>query len=217
VRSDQDIKHDVEAELRWHPAIDASDIGVAVCGGVVTLSGFVRSYVEKLEAEEVAKRIAGVAGIANDIDVRLPGRDMRPDPEIARDVALALKSQLPSAAERIKVVVEDGWVTLQGVAEWNYERSRAAKVARRQRGVRGVNSLILLKPRLVPEELKRKIERALRRNAAIDANLITVEANAGEVILKGTVRSWAEREEAERAAWAAPGVTKVENYISVEN
>jgi osmotically-inducible protein OsmY len=216
VRSDEDIKHDVEAELRWHPAIDARDIAVAVSGGVVTLSGFIRSYAEKLEAEEAAKRVAGVAGVANDIDVRVPGKDRRPDPEIARDVALAIKSQLPAAAERIRIVIEDGWVTLEGEAEWNYERSRAAKAARRQKGVKGVNNLILLKPRLVPEELKRKIEQAFRRNAAIDANRISVEADAGEVILRGTVHSWVEREEAEQAAWSAPGVAKVENYISVE-
>ena len=216
MRSDEDIKHDVEAELRWHPAIDARDIAVAVSGGVVTLSGFIRSYAEKLEAEEAAKRVAGVAGVANDIDVRVPGKDRRPDPEIARDVALAIKSQLPAAAERIRIVIEDGWVTLEGEAEWNYERSRAAKAARRQKGVKGVNNLILLKPRLVPEELKRKIEQAFRRNAAIDANRISVEADAGEVILRGTVHSWVEREEAEQAAWSAPGVAKVENYISVE-
>lgn len=215
MRSDEDIKRDVEAELRWHPAIDAADIAVAVTERVVTLSGYVRSYDEKVEAEAAAKRVAGVAGIANDVEVRLPSISQRPDPEIARAAVAALKSQLPDAVERIKVLVENGWVTLEGVAEWNYERSRAAKAVRRQVGVNGIRNLIVLKPRILPRDLKRKIEQAFRRSAEIDANGITVEADGGRVVLKGTVRSWVERVVAERVAWSAPGVSNVENHIDV--
>lgn len=216
MRSDSDIKRDVEEELRWDPDIDATDIGVAVKNGVVTLSGFVRSYIQKFESEDAAKRVSGVVGIANDIEVRLPGTDTRPDPEIARDAVSAIKTQLPFSWESIKVIVKNGWVTLEGNAEWNYQRERAESAVRWLTGVKGVTNSIKLKPQVPPpSEIKRKIEEAFRRNAEIDANRIKVETRNGTVILEGTVRSWAERQEAERAAWAAPGVTKVEDRIAI--
>lgn len=215
MRSDSDIKRDVEDELRWDPDIDATDIGVAVNKGVVTLTGFVRSYSEKWEAEVAAKRVSGVLGVANDIEVRLPGSDERPDPDIARDAVTQLRVYLPDAAEHLKVIVKNGWVTLEGEVEWNYQRERAESAVRWLRGVKGVSNWIKLKPRFSPTEVKRKIEEAFRRNAEIDADHIVVESTNGTVVLKGTVRSRAEREEAERAAWAAPGVTKVENRIVV--
>jgi osmotically-inducible protein OsmY len=215
MRLDSDIKRDVEDELRWDPDIDATDIGVAVHNAVVTLSGFVRSYAQKTEAERDAKRVAGVVGVANDIEVRLPVLDQRPDPEIARDAAAALKAELPFSSEHIKVVVRDGWLTLEGTVEWNYARERAESSVKRVRGVKGVTNAITLKPTVQPHEVRRKIEDALRRSAEIDASRITVEANGSEVILRGTVKSWAERQEAERAAWAAPGVTRVDNRITI--
>lgn len=215
MRLDSDIRRDVEDELRWDPDIDAIDIGVAVHNGVVALTGFVRSYPQKTQAERDAKRVAGVVGVANDIEVRLPVIDQRPDPDIVRDAASALKTELPYSAENIKVIAQNGWLTLEGVVEWNYARERAATAVRRVRGVKGVTNSITLKPKVAPSEIRRKIEDAFRRSAEVDASRITVEANGSEVILRGTVRSWAERSEAERAAWAAPGVIKVDNRIAI--
>jgi len=215
MRSDIDIKRDVEAELRWNPDIDATDIAVSVKDGVVTLSGFVRSYAQKFEAEQTAKRVNGVRAVANDIEVRLPIFNQRPDPEIARDAVEEIQKNLPYASDHIGVVVRDGWVTLEGSVEWNYQRERAAQVVRRVRGVKGVTNLIELQPRVPPVEVKHKIEEAFRRSAELDANRITVETEGGVVTLRGTVRSWAERQEAERVAWATPGVVRVNNLITI--
>jgi osmotically-inducible protein OsmY len=215
MRTDSEIKRDVEDEIRWNPDIDATDIAVTVKSAVVTLTGFVHSYSDKLQAEADAKRVAGVAGVANDIEVRLPSSDVRPDPEIARDVVTELRVQLPLSANKIKAVVKGGWVTLEGEVEWHYQRERAERAVRHVKGVLGVSDLINLKPSVSPADIKRKIEEAFKRNAEIDANRIQVKSSDGEVVLEGTVRSWAERQEAERVAWAAPGVKKVEDHIRV--
>jgi osmotically-inducible protein OsmY len=215
MRSDREIEQDVKEEIQWDPDIDATDIAVTVKEGVVTLAGFVKSYTDKYEAEAAAKRVAGVAAVANDLEVRMPSVDERPDPEIARDAVAAIKSQLPISSEHIKVVVKNGWVTLEGQVEWQYQRQTAENAVRRLKGVKGVSNLIQLKPQAQPSEIKRKIQEAFRRNAELDANRIVVETWGSEVVLKGTVRSWIEREEAERVAWSAPGVTKVEDQIIV--
>jgi len=213
---DEEIERDVEEELRLDPELDGSDIAVSVRNGVVTLAGFVHRYSEKIEAEAAAKRVAGVVGVANDIEVRVPAVDERPDPEIARDAVAALKRQLGSAASGIKVIVKNGRVTLEGEVDWNYQRDIAEVAVRRIRGVKAVTIEIQLRPRTVPDEIKRRIEEAFKRSAEIDASRINVEVAGSAVVLRGTVRSWAEREEAERAAWAAPGVTMVDNRITVE-
>jgi osmotically-inducible protein OsmY len=219
MRSDSDIKRDVEAELRYEPDINATDIAVSVKDGVVTLSGFVKSYLQKYKVLTVAKRVAGVVGLADEIEVRLPGVDERPAPEIAREAAANLKALLPYSSDHIKAVVKDGWLTLEGEVEWNYQRDYAEQAVRGIRGIKGITNLIRLKPQAEPEpaEVKRKIEEAFRRSAEIDANRITVETIGSEVVLKGTVRSWAERQEAERVAWASPGVTKVDNRIAIQS
>jgi osmotically-inducible protein OsmY len=215
MKSDSEIERDVRDELKWDPDLDAEDIAVSVKNGVVTLAGFTRSYADRLEAEAAAKRVAGVLAVANDIEVRLPAIDQRPDPDIARDAVAALKAELPISYDRIKLIVKDGWLTLEGAVEWQYQKATAESAVRKVKGVKGVTNVITVKPKVEPSEIKRKIQEAFKRSAEVDADRITVEANGSEVILKGTVRSWIEREEAERVAWSAPGITKVEDRIVV--
>ena len=215
MQTDSEIKRNVEEELRFDPSIRGADIAVAVKDGVVTLTGFVHSYSQKYDAERAVKRLGGVRGVANDIEVRLPDIDAKTDPEIARACVEAIKHDLPLSWERIKVIVRSGFVTLEGEVEWNYQRERAGAAVRGVKGVKGVVNTITIKPSVPPSEIKQKIEQAFRRSAELDAHRITVETTGGDVILRGTVRSWAERQEAERSAWAAPGVRHVDNRITV--
>lgn len=213
-RSDNSIRDDVLLELKWDPKISsASDIAVAVKDGVVTLSGFVPSFWEKDAAEKAVKRVYGVRGIANDIQVKLFWR--RTDPEIARDAVHELESHVSIPADSIKVTVKDGWVTLEGTVDWEYQSSVAESAMKKLKGVSGVTNKIQVRPKASAAEVRSKIEEALRRSAELDARRITVAIEGSTVKLYGAVSSWAEREEAERAAWSAPGTTMVENHILV--
>lgn len=215
MRTDEAIRRDVEAQLTWAPDLNGADVAVSVKEGVVTLAGFARSYGQKWEAEREAKRVTGVRGVANDIEVRLPEVDQRPDPEIAREAVQQLRAQLPYSGERVTAVVKNGWVTLEGEVEWQFERERAEDAVRRVRGVKGVSNLIALRAKVATPVVKTQIEEALKRSAETDAKNITVEVQGDKVILRGQVRSWAERQDAERAAWRAPGVREVENQIVI--
>lgn len=215
MKTDSEIERDVKTELGWNPDLNSTDIAISVKNGVVTLAGFVPRYIDKYEAEKAAKRVSGVLAVANDIEIRLPAIDQRPDPEIARDAVAAIKNQLPFSYEQIKAVVRNGWVTLEGDVEWQHQRQTAERAVRPLKGVKGIINDIKIRPRVEPSDIKQKIQEAFRRSAEVDANQIIVETSGGEVILKGKVRSWVERDEAERVAWRAPGVTKVEDRIVV--
>jgi osmotically-inducible protein OsmY len=215
-RTDTEIQSDVLAELKWDARVMPNEIGVAVKDGIVTLMGWVDSYSKKWAAEEAAHRVRGVKAVANDIEVRLPVFAERSDADIAAVAVRALEWDAVVPIEKIDVTVSKGWVTLKGEVEWQYQKEDAERVVRRLAGVRGVINLITVKPRVTPSQLKERIEQALLRAAELDAKRITVDVVGSKVILKGTVRSWAEREEAERQAWLAPGVTSVENRITIE-
>ena len=214
-RSDEEIQRDVLAELKWDARVQPNEIGVAVKNGVVTLTGWVDSYLKKWAAEEAAHRVRGVKAVANDIEVRLPAADERTDADIAAAAVRALEWDAGVPIDKLDVTVSKGWVTLRGELEWQHQKEDAERVVRRLTGVKGVTNLIVVKPRVTPSTLKEKIEQALIRNAMTDAQRITVEVQGSKVILRGTVRSWVEKEEAERVAWLAPGVTAVENRITV--
>lgn len=213
LKTDDAIREDVEVELKWDPKITSPDIAVAVKDGVVTLSGFVSSYWEKDAAEKAVKRVYGVRAVANDIEVKLPSK--RTDPEIAREAIEELERHVSIPHDEIKLTVKNGWVTLEGRVDWKYQKTLAQSAVKKLRGVIGVSNNIEVKPRVSPSEVRSKIEEALRRSAELDARRIRVETEDSTVKLYGTVRAWVEKDDAERAAWSAPGVTNVENYIQI--
>jgi osmotically-inducible protein OsmY len=215
-RNDTDIQRDVIAELKWDPSLRDDDIGVAVRDGVVTLAGFVDSYVDKWKAERAAAHVRGVRAVANSLEVKLPSSAERSDPDLARAAVDALKWNVSVPHDRIKVRVEKGWITLEGDVDYYYQKDAAERAVRYLTGVKGVTNLITVRARPLPSDIKEKIKETLQRNAALDAERIQVEIVGGKAILRGTVRSYAEMKDAERAVRNAPGITDVENKLTID-
>ena len=215
IRTDEAIQTDILEELKWDTRVQPNEIGVMVKDGIVTLTGWVDSYLKKMAAQEAAHRVRGVKAVANDIEVRLPGSAERTDADLAKAVITALKWQAAIPAGTLDVTVSQGWVTLKGEVEFGFQKRFAERAVQRLSGVKGVTNLITVKPRLSPSDLKQQIERALIRNAETDARNITVEVQGSKVILRGTVRSYAEKQAAEDTAWSAPGVSEVDNRIVI--
>jgi osmotically-inducible protein OsmY len=215
MKSDDDIKCDVDNELNWNLEIDSMDIATKATSGTVTLSGFARDLYEKHQAEVSVKRVAGVVAVANDLAVRPKSSDRLSDPELAREAVIALQTELPVSWQKIQIMVHDGRVVLEGTVEWQFSRERAVTAIRRLRGVLDVRNSIQVKPVLVAGNVKTDIEAAFKRNAVIDANHVGVEVRGPEVTLRGEVRSWAERDQAYQAAWSAPGVGNVIDELTI--
>jgi osmotically-inducible protein OsmY len=215
-KSDEALQRDVLAELKWEPRVQpATEIGVAVKNGVVTLTGVVDSYTKRWAAEEAAHRVRGVRAVANDIEVRLPDSSERTDADVAAAALRAIEANSWLKAGDVHVTVSDGWVTLKGQVDWNFQREEAERSVRNLWGVKGISNLVTVRARPTPAQLKQEIEKALVRSAEADAKNIQVDVQGSKVILRGKVRAWAEREEAERVAWMAPGVTQIEDQIVV--
>ena len=213
MKTDSELQQDVMNELQWEPMVKAAEIGVGVKDGVVTLSGYVDSFYKKWAAERAAARVFGVKAVAEELKVRLPGSLERSDEDIARAASDALEWNVAVPYEGIKVQVQEGLVTLSGKVDWWYQKDAAEDAVRKLVGVVMVSNHITIKPAVKPEDVKDKIESAFQRNALLDARRVTVEAHGGKVILRGSVRNWAEKEQVEQAAWAAPGVSEVESHI----
>jgi osmotically-inducible protein OsmY len=210
------LQRNVLAELDWDPTVNAAKVGITVDDGVVTLKGTVDSYADKLAAEKAAKRVHGVKAVANDLDVKLLYDSKRSDTDIAHAALRALEWDTRIPHEALKVTVKNAWVTLDGQVEWQFQRDDAGRTIRRLTGVIGVSNLITVKPHILPGDIKDKIVAALERKAQLDAQHVKVQVDGSKITLTGTVRSWAERQDAEQAAWSAPGVADVANHLRVE-
>ena len=216
MRTDTELQHAVMEELTWEPSVDAAEIGVSAESGIVTLSGIVKSLPQKWAAEKAAQRVSGVKAVTDEIVVKLPSDSELSDTEIARAAVNALDWNASLPRGRVSLVASHGWITLEGTVRFHYERVAAEYAVRGLKGVKGVTNLISVQPPITsPKDIKHRIEQAFERAADLDAEMISVEAKDGKVVLRGTVDSWAERERAELAAWAAPGVSRVENHILV--
>jgi osmotically-inducible protein OsmY len=216
MKTDLEIQKDVMEELKFEPILNASEIGVAVKNEIVTLSGTVDTFSKKVAAERAAKKVAGVRAVALDIDVKLSSFGKKNDTEIAQTVLNAIKWHSTLKEDKIKVKVEDGWVTLEGEVEWEFQRIAARTLVEDLLGVTGITNLLKVTPKLSSKEIKQKISFAFHRSATIDSEKVSIEAIGNKVILTGKVRSWAEKKDAENAAWAAPGVSSVDNNIVID-
>jgi osmotically-inducible protein OsmY len=216
MKTDYQIQEDVIDQLKWEPILNAAQIGVAVKGGVVTLSGIVDTYTKKIVAEKAAKKVSGVKAIALDLQVGVSPIFKKKDSEIAAMVLDALRLHTAVQEDRIKIRVEDGLVTLEGNVEWEYQRKAPENAIENLPGVRDVSNLIIVSPKISGTDVKQKIDAAFHRSATIDAEKIRIETIGSKIILKGTVRSLAEKDDAEDAAWSAPGVSAVENKLDIE-
>ena len=215
MRSDTELQKDVIAELKWEPKLREDEIGVTVRDGVVTLTGFVPDYAQRRVAARAAERVVGVRAVAQELMVKVPQPFQRSDTELAHQVVNALAWDIEVPDDKIKARVQDGWVTLEGDVDWQYQRSSAERAVRYLTGVKGVNNFINVKPHASPYDVAQHIKAALHRTAEADAKKIQVTAADGKVTLTGTVRSWPERAEIERAAWSASGVTSVDDRLAV--
>ncbi len=215
IRTDEQIQTDVLEELQWDSRVQPNEIGVAVKDGIVTLTGWVDSYLKKIAAEEAAHRVRGIKAVVNDIEVRLPGSAERTDADLAAAVLNALKWDAAIPAGKVDVTVSQGWVTLKGEVDHGFQKRDALRAICRLSGTKGITNLMMVKPQPAPQDLKSQIEKALVRNAQTDAKYITVEVQGSEVILRGAVSSYAEKKAAEETASSASGVTEVDNRIIV--
>ena len=215
MKTDLELQHDVMEELKWEPFLKSSEIGVAVNEGVVTLSGCVDNYGKKKSAENAALRVAGVKAVAEDIVVKLGTSDQKSDTEVAQAVLNALKWHSAVQEDKIKVKVDNGWVTFDGEVDWTFQKDAVRLMVENLVGVKGISNLITLSPKVSVRDVKKEINAAFHRSATIDSNNIIIENIGNKVTLRGTVRSYAEKQDAERAVWSAPGVTTIDNRLEV--